>query len=482
MNPYAVVLAIITVTLLGVSLGRLNKTKTKADYLVAGRSLPASSSSSLCSPPGSAPARFSAARRTPTNTASPPSGNLPADGPDFCSSTSSLPAPASSRSSPSPTCSKPATTSRARPRRHRHPLHLHRHHQLPVHRRRRHPPPHLPRHHHRHLGKYIIAAFVIVFTAIAGMSSVAYMDVVIGLLATVTISSRCPSSSIWQEASLASCRASRHALPVSSATSPSRRRSSSSSPPACSCSATNPCTRSSSPPNPRRTPAAPSSAGSSAPSSSRPLSSPSPSPAPPSSHRRSQRPSPRDPRLHRHPRAPHLARRLPRRCHLRQDHLHRQQLSLLPRHQPRQRRLRPLHRSPKPPTATSSSSAASWSSCSASGRCYQSLHTRVRPEKALYAYTIYSAALTPVILAAFFWKRTTATAAVIEHRRRNLGHRHLGLSLHPHPCPRHSRRPRRHLSCPADLTFQPHRRQSHNSASLGGPACTFRRGLRFTRG
>jgi len=37
------------------------------------------------------------------------------------------------------------------------------------------------------LGKYIIAAFVIVFTAIAGMSSVAYMDVVIGSLATVSM-------------------------------------------------------------------------------------------------------------------------------------------------------------------------------------------------------------------------------------------------------------------------------------------------------
>jgi len=37
------------------------------------------------------------------------------------------------------------------------------------------------------LGKFIIAAFVIVFTAIAGMSSVAYMDVVIGSLATVTM-------------------------------------------------------------------------------------------------------------------------------------------------------------------------------------------------------------------------------------------------------------------------------------------------------
>jgi SSS family solute:Na+ symporter len=37
------------------------------------------------------------------------------------------------------------------------------------------------------LGKYLIAVFVIVFTAIAGMGSVAYMDVVIGLLATVTL-------------------------------------------------------------------------------------------------------------------------------------------------------------------------------------------------------------------------------------------------------------------------------------------------------
>ncbi|MGC2160602.1 MAG: sodium:solute symporter family protein [Silvibacterium sp.] len=37
------------------------------------------------------------------------------------------------------------------------------------------------------LGKYVLAFFVIVFTAIAGMSSVAYMDVFIGLLATVTL-------------------------------------------------------------------------------------------------------------------------------------------------------------------------------------------------------------------------------------------------------------------------------------------------------
>jgi SSS family solute:Na+ symporter len=41
-------------------------------------------------------------------------------------------------------------------------------------------------------GKYLIAAFVIVFTAIAGMSSVAYMDVLIGILAIVTITLALP--------------------------------------------------------------------------------------------------------------------------------------------------------------------------------------------------------------------------------------------------------------------------------------------------
>src|ERR1700722_9729821 len=44
---------------------------------------------------------------------------------------------------------------------------------------------------------------------------------------------------------------------------------------------------------------------------------------------------------------------------------------------------------------------------------YQSLHTESVLKKSLYAYTIYSAALTPVILAAFFWKRATASAAVV---------------------------------------------------------------------
>ena len=42
------------------------------------------------------------------------------------------------------------------------------------------------------LGQYILAGFVILFTAIAGMSSVAYMDVVIGLLATFTMIAALP--------------------------------------------------------------------------------------------------------------------------------------------------------------------------------------------------------------------------------------------------------------------------------------------------
>jgi SSS family solute:Na+ symporter len=40
MNVYAVVLGIIVLSLLAVSIGRMSKVKTKADYLVAGRSLP----------------------------------------------------------------------------------------------------------------------------------------------------------------------------------------------------------------------------------------------------------------------------------------------------------------------------------------------------------------------------------------------------------------------------------------------------------
>jgi solute:Na+ symporter, SSS family len=45
---------------------------------------------------------------------------------------------------------------------------------------------HIPAGHEAALGMIIVATFVIIFTAFAGMTSVAYLDVVIGLLATVT--------------------------------------------------------------------------------------------------------------------------------------------------------------------------------------------------------------------------------------------------------------------------------------------------------
>ena len=43
---------------------------------------------------------------------------------------------------------------------------------------------------------------------------------------------------------------------------------------------------------------------------------------------------------------------------------------------------------------------------------YQAVYAQSILEKMLYAYTIYSAALTPVVLAAFYSKRTTAWGAV----------------------------------------------------------------------
>ncbi len=63
-------------------------------------------------------------------------------------------------------------------------------------------------------GQEIIAAFVIVFTAIAGMSSVAYMDLAIGVLATVTSDRRAPDPRAHRRRLVqCRCHASGHALP-----------------------------------------------------------------------------------------------------------------------------------------------------------------------------------------------------------------------------------------------------------------------------
>ena len=59
-------------------------------------------------------------------------------------------------------------------------------------------------------GQYILAGFVILFTMIAGMGSVAYMDVVIGLLATFTLIAALPVllhlAGGWRWAFMRCCR------------------------------------------------------------------------------------------------------------------------------------------------------------------------------------------------------------------------------------------------------------------------------------
>jgi SSS family solute:Na+ symporter/sodium/proline symporter len=188
MNPYAAVLAVITLTLLGVSLGRLNKTKTKADYLVAGRSLPAfvliftllSSWIGSGSLLGGAENAYKHGFASLWQSAGGWAGLLliyfiAPRARKFAQFT--IPDLLEARYNQTARVlgviailfTYTAITS--------YQfigggdiLHLV-----------------FPSTITANLGKYIVAAFVIVFTAIAGMSSVAYMDVVIGLLATVSM-------------------------------------------------------------------------------------------------------------------------------------------------------------------------------------------------------------------------------------------------------------------------------------------------------
>jgi hypothetical protein len=57
---------------------------------------------------------------------------------------------------------------------------------------------------------------------------------------------------------------------------------------------------------------------------------------------------------------------------------------------------------------------------------YQAIYAPSILEKMLYAYTIYSAAVTPVVLAAFYSKRATAVGRGSRHRLRNRRHSRLG--------------------------------------------------------
>jgi len=80
LNLYAVVLTVIVAALLTVSIWQMRKVHTKADYLVAGRSLPAYVLVLRCSHRGLARAHCLPERRTPSATALPRSGSLPEAG------------------------------------------------------------------------------------------------------------------------------------------------------------------------------------------------------------------------------------------------------------------------------------------------------------------------------------------------------------------------------------------------------------------
>src|ERR1700678_3332220 len=193
MNPYAIVLILIVLTLLGVSLGRLGKVKTKADYLVAGRSLPAfvlvftllsswiGSGSLLAGAEHAYKHRFAALWRGGGGWA----GLLliyfiAPRARKFAQFT--IPDLLEARYNQAARVlgviailfAYTAITSYQL---------IGGGHLLPL---------IFPTVISADLGKYIIAAFVIVFTAIAGMASVSYMDVVMGLLATITLLTALP--------------------------------------------------------------------------------------------------------------------------------------------------------------------------------------------------------------------------------------------------------------------------------------------------
>ena len=103
---------------------------------------------------------------------------------------------------------------------------------------------------------------------------------------------------------------------------------------------------------------------------------------------------------------------------------------------------------------------------------YQSLGTHSVLEKALYAYTIYSAALTPVILAAFFWKRATAAAAVASIAAGTFVTVFWDTEfVHTH-LPEAIASPRRHPSGPAGVASLPDYRQPRYRAAHGKAAST----------
>ena len=105
---------------------------------------------------------------------------------------------------------------------------------------------------------------------------------------------------------------------------------------------------------------------------------------------------------------------------------------------------------------------------------FQSLGTRSVLEKALYAYTIYSAALTPVILAAFFLEAGYSLCRRREHRGRNLRDGLLGYGLREADLSCRGVRPRRNFSGADRLAAVPGGRKPADEETDGGATRTVR--------
>ena len=97
---------------------------------------------------------------------------------------------------------------------------------------------------------------------------------------------------------------------------------------------------------------------------------------------------------------------------LRQGDLDRQQLSVLAGQQPDSRRLQAVHRSECGRAADADRLARAGDCCWACSRCCRRAYFESILKAALYAYTVYGAAVTPAVMAVFFWKRANTAGAI----------------------------------------------------------------------
>ena len=96
---------------------------------------------------------------------------------------------------------------------------------------------------------------------------------------------------------------------------------------------------------------------------------------------------------------------------------------------------------------------------------YQALHTQSVLQKTLYAYTIYSAALTPVVLAAFYSRRANAAGAVSAIGVGTFVTVFWDTDFIHHHLPAGARPAGRHLPCADRLRLLPGRGQRMHGAA-----------------